>query len=341
MKKKLFLSLVLAFIFVLTVSSSVATAASVYQTSGSDCVIPTSGPWPPCATSGNGGGNTGGNCVIPTSGPWPPCATDGNGGGNNGGGNDCAIPASGPWPPCATDGNGGGHGGGGGGGDCVIPTSGPWPPCAGGNGGGGNDGGGNGGGGNTQTVEEAINSSVQDFEARCGILEYELQLFSESDVPLIAAELGISEDIVREFLVVFEVIEIPGAQGQTKSWNSNCWAISSAVMRNAAEQMGGLLDRVSNGEGGSCNEWINLYLFVELSPAYSGVPARYQEVHGKYLAARDGIEAASRDVSLFCFEGGTLSNFNRNRARAGINDALSILNPVTESEAWLAALLGL
>jgi hypothetical protein len=173
------------------------------------------------------------------------------------------------------------------------------------------------------------------------VLEYELQLFSEADIPLIAADLGISEDVVREFLIVFEVIEIPGAQGPTKAWNSNCWAISAAVMRNAAEQMGGLLDRVSNGEGGSCNEWINLYLFVELSPAYSGVPAQYQEVHGKYLAARDGIEAASRDVSLFCFEGGTLSEFNQNRARAGINDALSILNPVTESEAWLAALLGL
>ena len=83
-----------------------------------DCVIPPSGPWPPCAT---GGGNSGsGECVIPASGPWPSCAT---GGGNSGSG-DCVIPASGPWPPCATGGGGSGST------DCVIPASGPWPPCA-------------------------------------------------------------------------------------------------------------------------------------------------------------------------------------------------------------------
>lgn len=48
------------------------------------CVIPASGPWPPCATGGNAApaapappaGN--GECVIPASGPWPPCATAGN-----------------------------------------------------------------------------------------------------------------------------------------------------------------------------------------------------------------------------------------------------------------------
>ncbi len=97
------------------------------------CVIPSSGPWPPCATGGNPAPPaSGGDCIIPDSGPWPPCAT---GGGStpapaNG---DCVIPASGPWPPCAT----------GGGaptptpaaGDCVIPASGPWPPCATGGGG--------------------------------------------------------------------------------------------------------------------------------------------------------------------------------------------------------------
>lgn len=39
------------------------------------CVIPESGPWPPCAT----GGASSSNCVIPESGPWPPCATRGGG----------------------------------------------------------------------------------------------------------------------------------------------------------------------------------------------------------------------------------------------------------------------
>ncbi len=79
----------------------------------SGCVIPPSGPWPPCATSGGGNAappppaNNNNDCVIPESGPWPPCATNGSGiapsagGANN---NDCVIPESGPWPPCATNG---------------------------------------------------------------------------------------------------------------------------------------------------------------------------------------------------------------------------------------------
>ena len=43
---------------------------------------------------------------------------------------------------------------------------------------------------------------------------------------------------------------------------------------------------------------------VELSPAYSGVPAQYQDAHNKYLAARNQIEAGARDVAKFCLEGG-------------------------------------
>lgn len=67
------------------------------------CVIPESGPWPPCATGGSGG-NMEDDCVIPESGPWPPCATGGaTPPANNN--DDCVIPESGPWPPCATGGN--------------------------------------------------------------------------------------------------------------------------------------------------------------------------------------------------------------------------------------------
>lgn len=96
----------------------------------------------PGANNNNGGGN--GGCVIPTSGPWPACASGGGGsapapaappttGGGNGG---CVIPTSGPWPPCASGGGGSAPAPatppttGGGNGGCVIPTSGPWPPCA-------------------------------------------------------------------------------------------------------------------------------------------------------------------------------------------------------------------
>lgn len=69
-----------------------------------ECVIPPSGPWPPCATQGDAPPpDLPSGCVIPLSGPWPPCATQGDtpppdlppG---------CVIPPSGPWPPCATGG---------------------------------------------------------------------------------------------------------------------------------------------------------------------------------------------------------------------------------------------
>ncbi len=47
------------------------------------CVIPPSGPWPPCATQQEtptpyptATAVPDGSCVIPESGPWPPCATD-------------------------------------------------------------------------------------------------------------------------------------------------------------------------------------------------------------------------------------------------------------------------
>ena len=91
---------------------------------GTGCVIPPSGPWPPCATGGNTPppNNLPPGCVIPPSGPWPPCATSGNTGG---GGTGCVIPPSGPWPPCATGGAPSNLPPG-----CVIPPSGPWPPCA-------------------------------------------------------------------------------------------------------------------------------------------------------------------------------------------------------------------
>lgn len=101
-----------------------------------DCIIPESGPWPPCATGGNDQPETNDDCVIPPSGPWPPCATGGGGGSapspTPAPGEPC--PESGKWPPGCVPG----------GGDssptpapapgnddaCVIPDSGPWPPCA-------------------------------------------------------------------------------------------------------------------------------------------------------------------------------------------------------------------
>lgn len=95
------------------------------------CVIPESGPWPPCATGGDPIEESSDDCILPESGPWPPCAI---GGGNaesrNNGNDECVIPESGPWPPCATGEAPAGNDSSSSNDDCTIPASGPWPPCA-------------------------------------------------------------------------------------------------------------------------------------------------------------------------------------------------------------------
>lgn len=131
-KRMFMVMLSLLFLGAMTVDTVSAEAPNYTLQEG--CVIPESGPWPPCATNGSSRTtapttNTNDTCVIPQSGPWPPCATNGGGnttptGGNSG---ECIIPQSGPWPPCATDGSNGSPAQPG---ECVIPQSGRWPPCA-------------------------------------------------------------------------------------------------------------------------------------------------------------------------------------------------------------------
>ena len=113
MKTKTMFICSIVFIFSLIMA---ANFQPVFAQAADGCVIPESGPWPPCATGGTAaapttapaGASTG--CVIPPSGPWPPCATGGG-----------SAPATAPAnnPPAPPPGPG-----------CVIPDSGPWPPCA-------------------------------------------------------------------------------------------------------------------------------------------------------------------------------------------------------------------
>lgn len=79
MKKRLLLMtlMLLVTLATLAITSVSATAADTTQRDG-HCVIPESGPWPPCATGGVVPDNIPDGCVIPPSGPWPPCATGGN-----------------------------------------------------------------------------------------------------------------------------------------------------------------------------------------------------------------------------------------------------------------------
>ncbi len=95
---KLTLSLLFGSVLMFFVLFGLATPTVI---AAEGCVIPESGPWPPCATGGNAA-DSNSDCVIPERGPWPPCATGGGGSANSGG---CVIPERGPWPPCATGGD--------------------------------------------------------------------------------------------------------------------------------------------------------------------------------------------------------------------------------------------
>ena len=91
--------------------ASVSVLSDGVVSAETECIIPESGPWPPCATGGSSSAPAASpnECIIPPSGPWPPCATNGGASGttppptNNT--NECVIPSSGPWPPCATNGS--------------------------------------------------------------------------------------------------------------------------------------------------------------------------------------------------------------------------------------------
>ena len=122
MNKARLLVLLVVFVVMGLLVSAEITPITPIAANSHECVIPESGPWPPCATGDSPAPHD--ECVIPESGPWPPCATGGTP--SAPAPNECVIPESGPWPPCAT------------GGaqsqpaptDCMIPESGPWPPCA-------------------------------------------------------------------------------------------------------------------------------------------------------------------------------------------------------------------
>lgn len=101
MLKRCFVSIVL--LLALFSISSISMGQAIVIAQEDECIIPPSGPWPPCATGeGNVPVPADPNCVIPPSGPWPSCATGGTP--PDSGDPNCVIPPSGAWPPCATGG---------------------------------------------------------------------------------------------------------------------------------------------------------------------------------------------------------------------------------------------
>lgn len=104
------------------------------------------------------------------------------------------------------------------------------------------------------------------------------------------------------------------------------------ALRSTLQQLGGLLDRLVNGQGGTCSEFQGYYAGMITIPTYESIPAEWQGIYNDYLYAADhGLETNSA-INDLCVNGrGTLSSFNFGLARSGINESIDRLSPAIEA----------
>lgn len=92
------------------------------------------------------------------------------------------------------------------------------------------------------------------------------------------------------------------------------------------EQMGGLLDRVYNGEYGSCPEFESYYHQTIGITTYHSIPGEWQGVYNEYVWAADNVLATNEPVYSLCQAGGgSLIRLNYTVARTGVLDSVSRL----------------
>ena len=107
---------------------------------------------------------------------------------------------------------------------------------------------------------------------------------------------------------------------------------SMTSVRWTIEQAGGLLDRLYNGESGSCEEYQGYYDDGIRSATYSGVPDDWAGIYNDYIFAVENFLATNESINALCDGGGgVLSALNYGAARQGINDSLNRLIPALEA----------
>jgi hypothetical protein len=103
---------------------------------------------------------------------------------------------------------------------------------------------------------------------------------------------------------------------------------SMLILQNALVQIGGLLDRLYNGESATCAEYEGYYRQIVESQSYHSVPADWQGIHNDYTWAAEHGRTTNEAVYLLCQGGGgILTELNYGVARTGINESLDRLNP--------------
>ena len=102
--------------------------------------------------------------------------------------------------------------------------------------------------------------------------------------------------------------------------------------RSAIEQAGGLLDRLFNGQGGTCQEYQSYYDDAIRTATYSGAPEDWAGIYNDYIFAVENFLATNESIDSLCDGGGgALSALNYGAARTGINDSLNRLIPAIEA----------
>jgi hypothetical protein len=101
--------------------------------------------------------------------------------------------------------------------------------------------------------------------------------------------------------------------------------------RSALEQMGGLLDRLVNGETQTCSEYESYYAQLAQSALFHSIPEDWQNVYNEYVfAIEHGLGTNDGVYSLCAHGGGQLTGQAYGTARQGINQSLERLNPVID-----------
>jgi hypothetical protein len=125
---------------------------------------------------------------------------------------------------------------------------------------------------------------------------------------------------------------LPPSRPAPVPFNASALRDNMNFVRSQIEQMGGVLDRLYNGQGGRCSEYLAYYNAITTSPTYDGVPTEWQNIYNDYIFAVENTLATNDALKIICTDGGgTVTQLNYGAARQGINNSLDRLIPAIEA----------
>lgn len=103
-------------------------------------------------------------------------------------------------------------------------------------------------------------------------------------------------------------------------------------LRTNLQNLGGLLDRLTHGQGGTCQEFWGFYNTLITITTYDGLPAEWQTIYNDYLYAADHAITTNSPIDDSCKNGrGTITPLNYSVARTGINESIDRLSPAIDA----------